>query len=220
MIPPSEYFGFKCTAQVHPTSNIQWSIPCSRVDNPLCGQTEPNISGIFKRKELNPFLIYTSTFQVIPWLIVLMCDNLCPLSQSWTKSSSCSPAQNCTTDSALSQQASSPPSLNTSPPIVQLHWKQGIFILQKLYTIFRKLFIHTRINQISKISIQLVIIAYNVLHLMHKDKEINTERFLWVIKKKSIPRVIKFTLVAFIFYIQVLKQAVCMRRAFKSSTKS
>lgn len=66
------------------------------------------------------------TSQVNPWLVALMCDNLCPLSQSCIKLSICTPAQNCTTDFALSQQAPSPPGLNALPPIAQLHWKQGI----------------------------------------------------------------------------------------------
>lgn len=120
MIPPSEYFVFKCTTQVHPLSK-------ARVYNPLCGQTESIISGIFKRKEKNPLLIYTPTSQVSPRLVALTCDNLCPLSQSCIKLSISPTAQSCKTDSAASQQAPRPPSLNALPPIAQLHWKQGIF---------------------------------------------------------------------------------------------
>lgn len=116
MIPP--IFCFQTHNMVHPISK-------ARMYNPLCCQTESIISGIFKRKEKN-LLIYTPTSQVRPWLVALMCDNLCPLNQSCFNLSICTPAQNCATNFALSQQAPSPPSLNALPPIAQLHWKKSI----------------------------------------------------------------------------------------------
>lgn len=119
MIPPSEYFSDISNAQHRsiPFPKSGWTI--------LCAVKQNQLFQVFSRE--NPLLIYTPTCQVSLWLAALTCDRLCPLSQSCVKLSICASAQNCTTDSAVPQQAPHPPGLNALPPIAQLHWKQGIF---------------------------------------------------------------------------------------------
>lgn len=78
---------------------------------------------VYSREESKLLISYIPTSQTSSWLVALYCDNLCPLDQSCIKLSIYTTAQHCTTDLAISQQATSPPSLNFLSPVVQLRRK-------------------------------------------------------------------------------------------------